>query len=270
MLPRHAQFIKERQYLYNVSPATISWHTHGLKWLPSESPTPDQLKEVVIRMREKGLRATGANSAIRSINAYLKWAGLGLKIPQMREPQLVLPTFTRQQVSLLLAWRPKTATGHRLGTLTALLADTGCRIDEALSLHWNDIDFDDLLVLLHGKGRKDRRIPISLELRKRLFVYQRRSKMEGLVFPTQDGTKQGRRNVLRDFKNLCRNLGFEPPARSIHAMRHTFAVNYLRKGGSVFHLQKMLGHSTLEMTRRYANLLTNDLQAIHEKVSLLT
>ena len=47
-------------------------------------------------------------------------------------------------------------------------------------------------------------------------------------------------------------------------------VNYLRKGGSVFHLQKMLGHSTLEMARRYANLTTEDLQQIHEKVSLLS
>ena len=47
------------------------------------------------------------------------------------------------------------------------------------------------------------------------------------------------------------------------------AVNYLRKGGSVFHLQKVLRHSSLEMTRRYANLMTEDLQAIHQRVSLL-
>jgi hypothetical protein len=53
-------------------------------------------------------------------------------------------------------------------------------------------------------------------------------------------------------------------------IRHTFAVNYLRKGGSVFRLQKMLGHSTVEKTRRYANLLAEDLQQIHEKVSLLS
>ena len=52
-------------------------------------------------------------------------------------------------------------------------------------------------------------------------------------------------------------------------MLHTFAVNYLRKGGSVFHLQKMLGHSSLEMTRRYANLMTEDLQAVHQRLSLL-
>jgi site-specific recombinase XerD len=225
---------------------------------------------MVVRMREKGLRATGCNSAIRSINAYLKRAGLPLKIPQMREPQLVLPTYTSQQLGLLLNWKPKKITGHRLATLIAVLADTGCRIDEALSLEWKDIDFDNLLLLLHGKGRKDRLVPMSLELRKRLFVFQRRSEAKGgLVLPTQVGTKQGRRNVLRDFKQLCRMLGFEPPARCVHAMRHTFAVNYLRKGGSVFHLQKMLGHSTLEMTRRYANLMTEDLQAIHQKVSLL-
>jgi integrase/recombinase XerD len=269
LLPKLEQFIRERQYLHNVSPATVSWHTHNLKWLPSECPTEDELKAMVVRMREKGLRATGCNSAIRSINAYLKWAGLPLKIPQMREPQLVLPTFTTQQISLLLTWKPKTPTGHRLATVIALLADTGCRIDEALSLNWRDVDFDNLLVLLHGKGRKDRLVPMSLELRKRLFLFQRRSEAIGLVFPTRCGTKQGRRNVLRDFKQLCRTLGFEPPARCVHAMRHTFAVNYLRKGGSVFHLQKMLGHSTLEMTRRYANLMTEDLQAIHDKVSLL-
>jgi integrase/recombinase XerD len=75
--------------------------------------------------------------------------------------------------------------------------------------------------------------------------------------------------MLRTVKNHCDRLGFLPPARTLHAFRHTFAVNYLRRGGSVFHLQKVLGHSTLEMTRRYANLVTADLQAVHERVSLL-
>lgn len=272
LLPKFEQFIKERQYLHNVSPATVSWYTHNFKWMPSESPTEGELKAMVVRMREKGLRATGCNSAIRSINAYLKWSGSSLKIPQMKEPQLILPTYTTGQIQLLLNWKAKRATGRRMSALIAILADTGCRIDEALSLHWKDIDFDNLLVLLHGKGRKDRLVPMSLELRKRLFVFQRKNEgtKDSLVFSTLAGTKQGRRNVLRDFKQLCRTLGFEPPARSIHAMRHTFAVNYLRKGGSVFHLQKMLGHSTLEMTRRYANLMTEDLQAIHQQVSLLS
>ena len=140
MLPKFEQFIRERQYLHNVSPATDSWHTHNLKWLLSKSPTEDELKQVVLRMRQKGLRATGCNSAIRSINAYLKWSGSPLKIQQMKEPQVVLPTYSTKQLQLILGWKPRNLTGHRLSTLIALLADTGCRIDEALSLSWKDID----------------------------------------------------------------------------------------------------------------------------------
>ena len=75
--------------------------------------------------------------------------------------------------------------------------------------------------------------------------------------------------MLRAVKNHCDRLGFQPPARTLRSFRHTFAVNYFRRGGSVFHLQKVLGHSTLEMTRRYANLVTADLQAVRERVSLL-
>jgi hypothetical protein len=43
LLPKFEQFMRERQYLHNVSPATVSWHTHNLKWLPSETPTEDEL-----------------------------------------------------------------------------------------------------------------------------------------------------------------------------------------------------------------------------------
>ena len=50
-----ADFVRERQYLHNVSPSTLSWYTHALKWLPSESPSQNDLKESVLRMREKGL-----------------------------------------------------------------------------------------------------------------------------------------------------------------------------------------------------------------------
>jgi len=111
-----------------------------------------------------------------------------------------------------------------------------------------------------------------LELRRALYRFMKDANRspEDLLFASRTHTVWGRRNVLRDLKLLCRELGFAPPDRTLHAFRHTFAVNYLRRGGSVFHLQKVLGHSTLEMTRRYANLVTADLQAVHERVSLLS
>jgi integrase/recombinase XerD len=115
-------------------------------------------------------------------------------------------------------------------------------------------------------------VPFSFELRKAMFRYMKESNRttDSLLFASSGQTRLGRRNVLRDVKRLCQTLGFNPPRRTLHAFRHTFAVSYLRRGGSVFHLQKVLGHSTLEMTRRYANLVTADLQAVHARVSLLT
>jgi len=167
--------------------------------------------------------------------------------------------------------KPKGFYQRRLHLLVLILLDTGCRISEALDLHVENIDMDNLLLTLNGKGQKQRRVPFSFELRKVLFRYTREfcSQSHMLVLGTRQGCKLGRRVMLRDVKLLSRRLGFAPPSRTLHAFRHTFAVNYLRRGGSVFHLQKVLGHSSLEMTRRYANLMTEDLQAIHQRVSLL-
>src|SRR6516165_1628806 len=59
---RFEQFIRERQYLANVTPATIEWYRNSLKWLNTPSPSQDDLKDAVIRMRSKGLKPTGCNS----------------------------------------------------------------------------------------------------------------------------------------------------------------------------------------------------------------
>lgn len=262
------QFIKERRYLNNVSAATVEWYTHSFKWLPSEHPTQDDLKDAVLKMREKGLKATGCNSAIRAINAYLHWAAnpnikcsplcSHLRVQYLAEPEKVLPTFTLPQVKALISYRPKTFLQRRLHLIVLTLLDTGCRIDELLSLRAKDGDAENMLFTVMGKGRKERKVPFSFELRRALVKYMHDYKSD-LIFATRRGRKLGRRNVLRDVKRLCVRLGITPPERTLHAFRHTFAVFYLRKGGSVFHLQKVLGHATLEMTRRYANMLTEDL-----------
>lgn len=283
-MSRFTTFIQERRYLKNVSPSTVSWYTHAFKWLPSESPTQEQLKDAVMRMRAKGLKETGCNAVIRAVNAYLHWntgserkCGAGcthLRIPQLKEPQKILPTLTPAQVDLLVSWRPKAKHFHqrRLHLLTFMLLDTGCRISEALTLRVREIDMDNMLITLDGKGRKQRIVPFSFVMRKALhrFTVDFNRKPDSLLLATRDEMPVGRMTALRGVKILCKQLGFDPPGRTLHAFRHTFAVNYLRRGGSVFHLQKVLGHSTLEMTRRYANLVTTDLQAVHERVSLLS
>ena len=245
MRPRFEQFCRERQYLHNVTPATLSWYAHSLEWMPSESPTQEQLNALVVRMRERGISAGGVNCRARAINAYLKWTGSPLKIPRLKEPERILPTFTPAQVKRLVTSKPrrKSLPQRRVHLLTLLLLDTGARISEALGLRIREIDLDNLLVTLDGKGRKQRVVPISFELRKSLFRYiaDFERKPDSLLFASRNETGMEYRNVLRAVKNLCSLLGFDPPRRTLHSFRHTFAVNYLRRGGSVFHLQKVLG-----------------------------
>lgn len=283
MEARFEQFIRERKYLVNVTPATIEWYKNGFKWLQTSSPTQDDLKEAVMRMRAKGLRPTSCNSAIQALNTYSHWlhagpdskCGSGCKHPKvahLKVPELLPPTFTALEVRRLVTWKPKDKFERRLHLLILLLFDTGCRISEALKLHVGDIDLENLLVKLDGKGRKQRVIPFSFELRKALhrYITEYNRKPNSLVFVASGEVALLRRNVLRDVKELCRSLGFSPPARTLHAMRHTFATEYLRRGGNVFSLQRVMGHSDLETTKRYAHMSTMDLQAVHERVSLLS
>lgn len=96
-----------------------------------------------------------------------------------------------------------------------------------------------------GKGRKERSVPFSAKTgkpmcrskaRKLLLRYGRAAGIEGVrIFP--------------------------------HTLRHTFAVLYIRNGGDSFSLQEILGHSTLEMTRRYVNLASRDVAEQHKKFS---
>ena len=84
-----------------------------------------------------------------------------------------------------MEWKPKGQAQTRLQTLVMTLADTGARIDEVLSLQWSDVDFDNLLVPLHGKGSKDRIVPFSLELRRFLFRWQKVATKGALVFASR-------------------------------------------------------------------------------------
>jgi integrase/recombinase XerD len=77
------------------------------------------------------------------------------------------------------------------------------------------------------------------------------------------------RNSLRDLKIMYRKIGISGSRLAWHALRHTFAVNFIRDGGDVFSLQRILGHASLEMTKRYVNLQTEDLKLKHLKHATL-
>jgi integrase/recombinase XerD len=221
-------------------------------------------------MREAGLKETGCNAAIRAINSYLNWHGSELRIPQLKEPQFILPTFSLAQVTLLLNWKPKNFYDRRLHLLVMLLLDTGARISEACTLRIADLDMENLLVTLDGKGRKQRLVPISFEFRKAVHRYLRDSSPSVYLLEGRTGKKAQPARDAEISEGPLHSVGLhcsDTDAARIPAYVRGELPSTWRQH---FSSAKVLGHSSLEMTRRYANLLTDDLSAIHERVSLLS
>jgi integrase/recombinase XerD len=278
------QFTRERQYLQNVAPKTLEWYKCSFRHfraccegVPLEAQAiRDALKRAVIQLASSQLQPITVNDYIRAINAFLRWCNTEghvselIKLSYLKEEQKVIQTFTPQQIDRILSWKPKTFAEHRLSALMSLLLDSGTRISEALSLQRDHVDFDNLLIRVRGKGGRERVLPMSVGLRKVLFKFLYKHP-HLFVFPTRDGARCHPRNILHEFQWLRNQLNITGVRFSAHSFRHTFAVSYLKSGGNAFYLQRILGHSTLEMTNRYVRSLgVEDLQAVHSKLSLLS
>lgn len=271
------QFLQEKIYLKNVTNRTVGFYRQSFTALKKHGGqlSKEGLNQFIITMRQSGISPVTCNTYIRGVNSLLTWLYENnhtterLRAKQLKEEKKVIKIFSDSQLRLLVSYKPKGVYESRLHTLVCLLIDTGIRIEEALTLERVKVNLEDLLITVHGKGNKERTIPISLECRKVLFKYMR-DNQSSLVFCTRHGDRLSYFNILRDFKKQCAKLGITGVRASFHTLRHGFALNYVRSGGSLFHLQKALGHTTLQMTRRYTELQTDDLSLMHRKTSLLS
>lgn len=270
-------YLREKRFLTNASPRTIKYLQGTLNiWQKRIGALPDKhnIKEFVIGLQESRLSPYTINSYCRGINSFLTWlfenehTSEQLRIKLIKEPQKTLRLFDDKQLKALLSYRGKTFADKRLYAMVVLAIDTGARIDEMLSLEREAVDFDNLLVRLHGKGDKERIVPISPECRKVIFKFL--SSHESLLaFPSRDDAKLSYRVSLDQFKALCAQLGITGVRTSWHTLRHTFASAYVRDGGNVIYLQRLLGHCDLSVTKIYVRAQSEDLSLMHKRTSLL-
>lgn len=267
-------FIQDRVYLKNVSEKTVrSYRQAHRHWrLSRAEPNRGGLNQFVVYLRKKGLSPGACNVYIRSINSWLSWGceeGLipKLKISQLKEEKKELRVLNREELFKILRMKPVGFFYTRTFVLASTLIDTGCRIEELLTLKESEVDLDNLLLSVIGKGRKERKVPISLELRKTLFRYwkmKHKLDIDGYVFCTRRGKRLSYRNAYRDILKFCESLGVKDV--SPHTFRHTFATHFLAEGGSPFHLRRILGHQNLQTTMRYVHLQTEDLKSAHRSI----
>jgi integrase/recombinase XerD len=269
---RFEEFVKGRRWLKNVSKRTEDFYRNVKRsvevYHTEQEFTKDSLERWVIAMREAGVKPVSVNTYISGLNAYLKWLGTNLHLPRLKVPVGDVPVLNEQQTKVLLAHRPESWTGKRLVALITTMLDTGIRADEAFGLKRKDVDLDNLVLKVHGKGDKYRLVPISVEGRKIVAKWLLGHNYQ-LAFPNKDGSRLKYRMALRQYTALCKRLGVDGVKTSFHPLRHTFATNYLRRGGDVARLQRILGHTTIAMTMKYVHLAASDLVEGHDRLTVV-
>lgn len=178
-----------------------------------------------------------------------------------KEIDMILDSYDDKQFA---QWRDK--------TLVLLLLDTGLRINEAMSLTAEQVDFQQntLLVLSSiAKNRKHREIPISREISKRLKQLLDETEQyfgEGCrIFMNAYGDDFTADAFRRRLNRLKQKLDI--PKLHPHMFRHTFARNYILNGGDVFTLQKILDHADIQTTKKYIQMDSEHLKQQHNKFS---
>ncbi len=191
-----------------------------------------------------------------------------VKIP--KPPRKVIPTFSDLQLHQLFgAIKTSTPEGYRDYAIILTLLDTGLRVSELCSLRLKDLWLEDGMVKVMGKGNKERLIPIGKHVQRFLWRYINGWRPEpangnlDFLFLTRDGRPLTKDRVEKMMARYGKKSEIAGIRCSPHTLRHTAAVRFLRNGGDVFCLQRMLGHSSLEMTRHYCELADIDVKRAH-------
>jgi len=144
-------------------------------------------------------------------------------------------------------------TFYRLRLIVLVAVTTGMRAAEIFGLGWQDVRYSEGLLAVRAKlkGGKMRYVPMLPELAGELRRFPAVIG-EDRIFPPKPGATSGRQRVEGSFEDLLKRAGIKD--FRFHDLRHTFASWFMMNGGDLYELAKILGHSNVKMTERYAKL----------------
>ena len=175
------------------------------------------------------------------------------------------------EVDLLLDITLNTPFDYRNKAMLELMYGAGLRVSELVSLTLNQIDLENGLIRIMGKGRKEREIPIGeygvyylklyLEHRGMLIKNHR---TEDALFLNNHGKQITRQGFFKILKQLLLDKGLNPDV-SPHTLRHSFATHLLSHGADLRSIQEMLGHSDISTTKIYTHVSDEKVEADYKK-----
>lgn len=197
-----------------------------------------------------------------ALSALFRWASIEGMIDTNPMATIKKPRFQRKITKglepetcqkLIGYFNGKSLSDYRKKAIVYMFLDTGLRLSELANLQLSDINVERGIIKVIGKGNKERYVRIGLKTQKALWHYlTRRNSEVDFIWISRENEPLTATGITQMVRNLGKGLGI---SLSPHKLRHSFAISFLRNGANPFELQLALGHSTLEMTRRYTQAL---------------
>lgn len=220
------------------------------------------------------------NRRLSTLRKFYRWAAREQHVTEGFEQPLraakhttALPhSLSVQQVEALLA-APSTRTtlGLRDKAMLETLYATGLRVSELVALEYHHCDFEaGILHVHHGKGGKDRLVPLGEHAQHSLMDYVQRARSELLkgrpephLFITRLGRGMSRQAFWQLVKKYALKANIDTPI-SPHTLRHAFATHLLNHGADLRVVQLLLGHADISTTQIYTHIAQHRLRSIHQ------
>lgn len=221
-------------------------------------------KDYVLSLRSGSLSSVTIQTYIRALRSFLSWCYeedlLSENIPErLRLPKAqrkVIDILTPTESSRLLSsFDQSSFLGLRNYLICALMIDSGLRLNEVVTLRTDCLHLDDGYIIVLGKGNKQRFVPVGVTTSQALRLYLPYVPASSVsLFVQLDGSPITLTTLKQMFRKLKVDVGI--PRLRAHLLRHTFATRYLENGGDIYSLQQILGHTSLEMVKRYLHGLS--------------
>lgn len=248
--------------------------------------TSDLLTEYLNYMiHDRGFKPMTVNVRIRSLRVFIRYSFLEgwidkpvhEKFKPIKVEEDTIESLTPVELKSLFAAIDNTRyVGLRDRAMLYVLLDTMCRSQELITMKRSNVDIKAGQILLEAgdtKTRKFRYVPISSKTQKILKEYMLETSdfedEEDILWFTYDGRNMSSNHLRQRMRELGEIAGIKGKRVSPHTLRHTGALLYTLNGGDPFSLQKILGHTTMDMVRKYIQMTNANVKSQHNLFSPL-
>ena len=222
-------------------------------------------KAYYIHLSNRNVSSVTVQTYIRALRAFLSWCYLEGYISENIPKKFRLPKAQKKKIDILTdseveqlfrCLSGRDFISIRNYCIVALMIDSGLRLNEVVTIRRDKIHIAEGYAIVNGKGNKDRFVPLGLNSKRALLRYcaivPNKEKetplfVKDTLIPIKEST------VKQLFRKLKSRSGI--PRLHPHLLRHTFATRYIERGGDIYSLQSILGHTSLEMVKKYVHLI---------------